>query len=173
MNDLIANKIYNEYSNKLKKYFFNKTSDYNLSDELSHVTLIKVITNYEKYKEENGDYFESWIYSIAKNTLLDNKRDNWKEKIVQLNIDELDNQNNTKLSNDYDNDYIHDLLKKELNDTDFNIINYYYQGYTIDEISKLFDFKNNKSTINKIYYIKKKLKDLLLDINYSSSEACW
>ena len=72
-------KIYYHFAPKIYSYFYFKISDKQLAEDLTSEVFIKVYKNLKK-KRFNSRSFKVWIYTVAKNTLIDYYRKNKKEK---------------------------------------------------------------------------------------------
>ena len=154
-----TNQIYNQNYSKLKRYFLKNKIEINSSEDLAHDVLTKAILSIDKYKPEENIKFDSWLFSIAKNKLIDHNR--YIKRKNQINIDDIGDLPEEELK-EYDSS-IKDILIKKLNKVEYEIADlYYFQGYKIKDLAIKLN-KTNKSIENKIYYINKKLKDILID----------
>ncbi len=79
------NKLYNNHHKQLGLYFLKQTRDADNADDLKMITFEKVYRNIHLYNKETS-VFSTWLYSIAKNTLIDCTR---KYKLEVLSVDTL------------------------------------------------------------------------------------
>ncbi len=75
-----------ELQSKLRYYAISLTSDREKADDLLQETLLKALTNRSKF--ENNTNFKAWVYTIMKNTFINDYRRNIKTKST------LDSSNN-------------------------------------------------------------------------------
>jgi RNA polymerase sigma-70 factor, ECF subfamily len=106
-------KIYYYFMPKIYNYFYYKTIDKQISEDLSSEVFFKVYNNLET-KNLNSKSFKFWIYKIAKNQLVDYFRKTKKESENILLIDwQDDTENNSIIENDFFLKHSA-ILKKEL-----------------------------------------------------------
>lgn len=142
-------KIYFIYLPKIYNFFYFKTMDKQISEDLSSEVFLKVYKNLQD-KRFNSRSFNVWIYKIAQNQLIDyfrkNKSD--KERIILTDWEESD------------------ILKEiDLIEDDFFIKN-----STL--IKKEFGFENQKllESINKLTQLQKNVVILMfvMDFDYKT-----
>lgn len=160
----LIHKIVSEYKDTFKKY------GYDIDDlmQLGYIALYKSSNYYSEYKPSR---FITYLKTIIRNTLLNEiKNNSTNKRIVLNNAISYDKQDN----NDYS--YL-DLIKDEKdyfsyeeekrkfiyfkNTLDYitaGIFEMFYNGYTINEISTMFNEKT-KVIIQKIKEIKKKYQN--------------
>jgi RNA polymerase sigma-70 factor (ECF subfamily) len=63
--------LYELYVEAIYKFCFIKTSDHTLAEDLTQTTFVKVLDNFSQFK--NGS-FKAWLFSIARNTVIDHYR---------------------------------------------------------------------------------------------------
>ena len=66
------NQLYSNHQRQVLVYFLKKVSDTEVAEDLKMVTFEKVHANIANYNPEYA--FSTWMYKIAKNTLIDNSR---------------------------------------------------------------------------------------------------
>lgn len=108
-------KIYYHYLLKIYNFFYFKTMDEQISEDLTSEVFLKVYKNLQD-KEFNSRSFNVWIYKIASNQLIDyfRKIKTDREKTFLTDWNEQDNiQDSSLLENDF---FIKNsmLMKKEL-----------------------------------------------------------
>jgi len=116
-------KIYYFFMPKIFNYFYYRTTDKQLSEDLASEVFLKVYGNL-KTKKFNSRSFNVWIYKIARNQLIDHIR---KTKIINGNTLLTDWQEHEYLNdkNLIENDYLINnsiLLKKEFAFEDVRLI---------------------------------------------------
>jgi RNA polymerase sigma factor (sigma-70 family) len=65
--------LYEEYFPKVYNYFRYRLRDAALGDELTARVFLKVVEHFSKYAAEKSS-FSTWIFTIARNTLIDHYR---------------------------------------------------------------------------------------------------
>ncbi len=78
--------LYEKYVDDIYRFVFRKTWDTNTSEDLTSEIWIKICSSIQKYQEQSGATFKSWIYRIAHNSVIDHYR---KQK-EHLDIDEVE-----------------------------------------------------------------------------------
>jgi len=77
--------LYEKYIDLIFAYIYRKTSDREVAEDLCSQVWIKVLKSLEFFWERDNANFKSWLYRIAKNTVIDHYRCR-KEKV---SIDEI------------------------------------------------------------------------------------
>ena len=108
-------KIYYHYLLKIYNFFYFKTMDEQISEDLTSEVFLKIYKNLQD-KEFNSKSFNTWIYKIASNQLIDyfRKTKTDRERTFLTDWNEQDNiQDSSLLENDF---FIKNsmLIKKEL-----------------------------------------------------------
>jgi len=108
-------KIYYHYLLKIYNFFYFKTMDEQISEDLTSEVFLKIYKNLQD-KEFNSKSFNVWIYKIASNQLIDyfRKTKTDRERTFLTDWNEQDNiQDSSLLENDF---FIKNsmLIKKEL-----------------------------------------------------------
>lgn len=67
--------IYDEYIHAIYRFIFYKTHHRETAEDLTSVTFMKALENIRKYKEDSAG-FKTWLYRIARNTVIDHYRTN-------------------------------------------------------------------------------------------------
>ena len=172
------NILYEKYSSILKKFLIKKYSQYyDIDDDVSEI-LIKIFLNINSFDCERG-VFKSWVFSIAKNHMIDKWRTNTINVSVSNSIsfsNNLEYNNTITTSNVYcignfNTNFITNTgqinlencsdvtyLNSQISTTDNAFLNMkYVYGYDYCEIGK--EFNLTSSTVsNRVNYIKTKLK---------------
>lgn len=165
--------LYDKYSESVRNFLKSKYSScYDLDDDVAEI-MIKVFINLNKFDVVKSK-FRTWIFSIAKNHMIDK----WRNSANNLTLGRNDNvsldsqfnvgndgyisactSNNVMFySNCFENNDSVNYISTQLSAIDFRLLNMkYVQGYNYNEIGK--EFNMTSSTIsNRINYIKTKLK---------------
>lgn len=79
--------LYELGQSKLFGYFYSRTSDAQLSEDLSHDVWTKVMNRLDKYQPQEGIPIMAWIFRIAHNILVDCVRSGG--RISVLSVDRL------------------------------------------------------------------------------------
>ncbi len=64
------NDVYNRYYNEVKFFIFSKIKSMDISEEIANDTFLKVYNKLNTYNSELSK-INTWIYNIAKNSLID------------------------------------------------------------------------------------------------------
>ncbi len=88
------NELYSIHQRQIGNYFSKNLRNEDIAEDLKMITFEKAHENIARY-DENSAVFSTWMYSIAKNVLIDHKR---KDKFEVLSIDSLA----TKVSENHD-----------------------------------------------------------------------
>lgn len=185
--------LYNRYKKSLKKFLKSKYPVHNdIDDDISEI-LIKIFMNLESFDVKKSK-FSSWVFSIAKNHMIDKWRNNtitisgnnisysystnsniadtnnFSTYITSSNSGTIDNNlfitTNCNTDYDFENCSSINFISKQLSAEDFTLLDMkYMQGYNYCEIGS--EFNVSSSTIsNRINYIKTKLKENNSEINF-------
>jgi RNA polymerase sigma-70 factor (ECF subfamily) len=79
------NELYTRYQKQMGIYFAKQVKDADSAEDMKMVTFEKVHEKIASY-DSNSSVFSTWMYTIAKNVLIDHKR---KDKFEVLSIDVL------------------------------------------------------------------------------------
>ncbi len=63
-------KLYDEYIKKIFNFIYYKTHHKETAEDLTSETFIKALNNLDSFNENKGS-FSTWIYQIARNTVID------------------------------------------------------------------------------------------------------
>jgi RNA polymerase sigma factor (sigma-70 family) len=75
--------LYVEYLPKVYRYISYRITDTHLAEDLTSTVFEKALTKFKSYSSDKAK-FSTWIFTIARNTLIDHYRVNSKEKTVNL-----------------------------------------------------------------------------------------
>lgn len=65
--------IYRDYVDKIYRFIYYKTHHKETAEDLTSQTFFKVVESMKKFDSNKGN-FSAWLYSIAKNTVIDHYR---------------------------------------------------------------------------------------------------
>ena len=148
---------------KLHLYALSLTSDSERANDLLQDTMLKVLTYRDKFKKNN--HFKAWVYTIMKNTFINDYRRNVKIRNTfgDSNIDFcllLPMENIYQAPNSiYNTKEIHrniDALEDEYR-IPFTM---FFEGYKYKEIAEKLDLPLG-TVKSRIFFSRKKLKKLL------------
>lgn len=94
--------LYDEFFPKIYRFLYYRTNEKEIAEDLTSQAFLKAVLNFHKFSPRKGT-FSSWLYRIAKNTLIDHYRTNKKtsplEEIIGLSTDEnIPDQTQTQLN---------------------------------------------------------------------------
>jgi RNA polymerase sigma-70 factor (ECF subfamily) len=75
--------LYDEFMPKVFRYIRYKVNDQQITEDLTSTVFEKALVSFERYSSDKGA-FSTWIFSIARNTLIDYYRTNRMRKQVSL-----------------------------------------------------------------------------------------
>ena len=175
--------LYDKYKKLVKNFLKNKYSTYNdLDDDISEI-MIKVFLNLQTFDIEKSK-FSSWVFSIAKNHMIDKWRSNtitltgsntnYCVSTTTVNFGDIGFINSTTadipdfgnsfttsnycIDTEFENCSSINYISTQLSAQDYTLLDMkYVQGYNYNEIGK--EFNLTSSTVsNRVNYIKTKLK---------------
>jgi RNA polymerase sigma factor (sigma-70 family) len=188
-NQQAQEKLYNKYKKSVKNFLKSKYSIYyDLEDDVSEI-MIKVFLNLKSF-DCTKSKFRSWVFSIAKNYMIDKWRNNsCTATSITGNISftssaDISNSFTTTSNNtcsltfmangicttnnmEFENNSSISYISTQISPQDFTLLDMkYVQGYDYCEIGK--EFNVTSSTIsNRVNYIKTKLKKNNPEIIYN------
>lgn len=145
--------------NKLHFYAISLTSDIDRADDLVQDTLLKALTFRDKFREDIN--FNAWVYTIMKNTFINDYRRKIKERTM---FDDSEDDFHLLFSNDKvypspESFYItHEILQtiNALKD-EFKIpFKFFLDGYKYKEIAERLDLPLG-TVKSRIFFTRKKL----------------
>jgi len=175
-------KLYEKYRPILINYIKSKyPQNLEYEDDVSEI-LIKVFVSLPKYKSKKSK-FKSWVFTIAKNYMIDKLRCTNKNNKYNINLSTINDNTNfqnstTSLTFDtttitntndsmeinatntisFDNDVSVNYISSQLETCDFTFLNMHYgYGYSYCEIGNEFNISSN-TVSNRVNYVKNKLK---------------
>lgn len=134
MNTIDKDKIYEDYSSKIKSYVNGKVHNYHDAEDLVNNIFLKIYNNINSFDEKKGS-LSTWIYMITRNTVIDWFRTN-KEHLPLLEemfaVDIIGNIITDKSPDDLA-DALEELEEREKD----LIILHYYSGYKLKQIGEM------------------------------------
>jgi RNA polymerase sigma-70 factor (ECF subfamily) len=73
-------KLYDRYVQPIYKYLYSRTSNQKLAEDLTSETFLSALEALKKYR--NTGSFSAWLFSIARNKLMDHFRNNGKQSVT-------------------------------------------------------------------------------------------
>lgn len=149
---------YWEYHEKIYRYiYFRSYEDRELSEDLTSETFLKAFEKLDTFNPEHS--FSAWVYTIARNTLIDHFRKHAKHTTVSIepfensfasDID-LETQLDNKLTREQLLQYI-DQLPEDLREP---VLLKYFNDYKNSEIQEILDINPNTLRVHLHRAIKK------------------
>jgi len=129
--------LYDVYVRKIYEFIYFKTHHKQIAEDLTSQVFLKAIENFKKYDSEKGK-FSSWVYKIARNSVIDHYR----TKKFELDVDDAWDMESGEdmLSNASDKEKI-EKIRKYLNKLDHNqrdiVLLRVWSGLSYAEISEI------------------------------------
>jgi RNA polymerase sigma-70 factor (ECF subfamily) len=152
-----------ELSDKLHYYALSLTTNSERADDLLQETFLKALTYRNKFTQNTN--FKAWIYTIMKNTFINDYRRNVKTK---KKFDESNNEFHLMLSKDKvypspDSFYSTKEINKSINalESEYKVpFNMFLDGYKYKEIAKELELPLG-TVKSRIFFTRKKLEKSL------------
>jgi RNA polymerase sigma factor (sigma-70 family) len=80
--------FYTQYLPKIYKYMTYKVTDTQIAEDLTSLVFEKALTKFHSHNSEKAS-FSTWIFTIARNTVIDHYRSTSKQKNVQIDDDDF------------------------------------------------------------------------------------
>lgn len=149
-----------KYYLPLTRFFYRHVHNTDISEELTHETVIKLIEKIDRYRVIPGAKFSSWLYRIAYNTYVDYVR---KKPPVVTELDEAIDIART--DEDLQETVIKKLTVEQLNrmldampaEMKSMIILRYYNGFSYKEIGKVMRIDQGKVK-SRLHYAVSRLR---------------
>jgi RNA polymerase sigma factor (sigma-70 family) len=103
----VFTELYMEYLPKVYRYINYRITDEHLAEDLTSIVFEKALTKFKTFSSDKAK-FSTWIFTIARNTLIDHYRVSHKEKIVQL--EDVTNPGIPTISPDEESDRSEEIL---------------------------------------------------------------
>lgn len=142
--------IYKKYEKLVLNYFYSKTSDAQLSKDLSAETMSKIIINY--HKKLNKKTLDNWVFTVTQNHFYDYVRKINRKKYKKYTSLEENSQtiDPVYITSDYEKqfDSVNEIMKICQDETLKNFYEYKYLKHY-----------DNKTIIEKMNFSYQKIKD--------------
>jgi hypothetical protein len=142
--------VYKKYEKLVLNYFYSKTSDTQLSRDLSAETMSKIIINY--HKKLNKKTLDNWVYTVTQNHFYDYVRKINRKKYKKYTSLDNNSQNiePVYINVDYENQFnsVNEIMKICQDQTLKNFYDYKYLKHY-----------DNKTIIEKLDFTYQKIKD--------------
>ncbi|UCB43030.1 MAG: sigma-70 family RNA polymerase sigma factor [Dehalococcoidales bacterium] len=91
--------LYEEFLPKVFRYIRYRVNSEQETEDLTSVVFEKALVNFEKYSKERAS-FSTWIFSIARNTVIDHYRIQARRPAMSLEKAEIETSSNELLPDD-------------------------------------------------------------------------
>jgi RNA polymerase sigma-70 factor (ECF subfamily) len=153
------------HSNFLYQLAMKLTRNNDDSNDLLQETFLKAIKNKEKYQD--GTNIKGWLYTIMKNTFINNYR---KKKYQNTFVDETDNKffiNQNEVDKEVRTDRIVDTeyMMRQIDSVEKTYVDtfmMYYNGYKYEEIAEIMGIPLG-TVKSRIFLARKKMMEKLKD----------
>lgn len=125
-------KIYEEYYQKVFAYINSRINNYYQAEDLCEDVFTKVISKIDSFDESKSS-LSTWIYNIAKNTLIDYYRTKHDQYELIDNYEYIEDDKPVSSTELVDLTNALDKLSQEEKDI---IVLRYYEGYSLKEIAQ-------------------------------------
>lgn len=133
MNEERQSEIYNQYHEKVQWYFLEKVGDKFLAEDLCSDVFVKVLNKYDSFDESKAS-LSTWIFTIARNTLIDYFRGRKVFEEVSEEMSVLSDIDDEICENETLEELANALERLEQRERDIVILRY-YSGVTLKEIA--------------------------------------
>lgn len=163
MNKPEFNAMVTKEAESLRMYALRFTRNNEDANDLVQDTMLKAITYYEKFKE--GTNLKGWLYTIMKNTFINNYRRITKANTVITQTEEITSSNlfYSSTKNRGENIFIMDDIQEALGDLqeDYYVpFSMYFEGYKYHEIADYLEIPIG-TVKTRIHVARKSLKKSL------------
>lgn len=161
MTKLEFNTLVTQEADSLRLYAMQFTKDRDDADDLVQDTIVKAVMYYSHFKK--GTNIRGWLYTIMKNTFINNYRRIVKSKVFITKTDEISNHHliYSASKNQGENKFVMDDIKSALNklSKDYYIpFNMYFEGYKYHEIAEQLQIPIG-TVKTRIHIARKQMKD--------------
>lgn len=157
--------LINQHHSFLKQLALKLTKQMDDADDLIQETFYKAIKNQDKYR--TGTNLKGWLYTIMKNTFINNYR---KKKNQNTFVDDTDNRyfiNSGDNAKTVETDTLVDqeYIMRQIESIDKNYLEAFmmhYNGYKYEEIAEILDIPLG-TVKSRIFLARKKMMNKLQD----------
>lgn len=137
MTNDIRTEIYESYHAKVQNFIYSKVNDMYLAEDICSDVFIKVYEKYDKFDDSKSS-LSTWIFTIARNTLIDYYRTRHVHEEVPEDMAEDSSVEEEVLNSDMLDTLASALEKLGERERDL-IILHYYSGLKLNEIADKLD----------------------------------
>ncbi len=137
MTDAIKIEIYESYHSKVQNFIYSKVNDMYLAEDICSDVFIKVYEKYDRFDDSKSS-LSTWIFTIARNTLIDYYRTRHVHEEVPEDMAEDSCVEDEVLNNEMLDGLAAALEKLDERERDL-IILHYYSGLKLNEIADKLD----------------------------------
>ena len=149
--------LYTYYHKSLVGYCVGRLKTTELAENAASETLIKLLQHPRPGEIEN---FENWLFTVAKNECNTYwSTANRRKKLLEDNYEIINNQN-PEVEEKFSAENIDQLIRQNLDDTDYQIWQLHQQGYDNNEIAEIMGLQE-KTVANRKSVSRNKLKIVL------------
>ena len=160
MSELEVNLKFTSFSSSLQSFAMNLTKDREDAMDLYQDTAFKALVNKDKFRA--GTNFKAWLFTIMKNTFINNYRKKIRKNTL---IDSTDNMyfinsSQTIVKNQADSEILLEELNSLIDTLDENLKNTFrmhFKGYKYHEIAELEDIPLG-TVKSRIFLARKEIK---------------
>lgn len=139
MTKLEFNTLVVQHTESLRVYALHFTRDHDDAQDLVQDTIVKAVTYFGKFKE--GTNLKGWLYTIMKNTFINNYRRVVKTSSLVTKSDEISSANlaHSATRNEGESKFVMEDITRamdELSEEYCVPFSMYYEGYKYQEISE-------------------------------------
>lgn len=165
--------LVSEHAPKLKTYALHFTRDEQDADDLVQDTVLKAMTYHEKFQQ--GTNLNGWLYTIMKNTFINNYRRVSKLSNVVTKSDDITSANlvYSSTANKGEERFIRDDIKDALNKLSeeyYVPFTMYFEGYKYQEIADQLQIPIG-TVKTRIHVARKLLKKSLKTYSYRTPSS--
>ncbi|MFZ4860582.1 RNA polymerase sigma factor [Sphingobacterium sp. Mn56C] len=168
MNKFEFNNLIVRHSDSLKSYARNFTKDTEDANDLVQDTLLKAVTYFGSFRE--GTNLKGWLYTIMKNTFINNYRRITKSNSFITKEEDISNANlvGSATRNLGENKFIREDINSALDNLSleyYTPFTMYFEGYKYHEISTYLNIPIG-TVKTRIHIARKAMKKSLAIYNY-------
>lgn len=132
------NNLVVRYTDSLRVHALQFTKDAEDANDLVQDTVLKAVTHYDRFRE--GTNLKGWLYTIMKNTFINNYRRTAKANIFITQSEEIPNQHliYSASKNEGENAFVMDDIREAMDklSADYYVpFSMYFEGFKYHEIS--------------------------------------
>lgn len=147
--------------NKLKYFAYSLTTDQEEAKDLLQETMLKALTNRDKFTDPRN--FNSWAYTIMKNTFINNYRRTAKSNTIFNKTENNENLAHKQHAISPESEHAYKEIRKKVNNLqdDFRIpFQMFTEGFKYKEIAEKLEIPIG-TVKSKIFFARQKLMDNL------------